>query len=118
MISVRESRGVGGLDGLKRLRDTYARDDLTGGKRTVPVRLSYLDALIGDAEKGLQAEELAGALKELHEASDRKGNRLVYPADRETRWINAMQGASEALAAFDKQTVPQADRVEETEATL
>lgn len=41
---------MNGLGELKRTRDSYSADDLTEGRRLVPIRLSDLAALIEIAE--------------------------------------------------------------------
>ena len=89
---------------MKRLRDTYLRDDLTGGKRAVPVKLSDLTALIASAD------ELEVALRELRAAG-------VEDAGGE-RWAGAMQQADEVLEILDKRDGPLAGGTEAPETTL
>jgi hypothetical protein len=90
-------REVEALAEARRARDAYARDDETGGKRMVPIKLADLESLIEAAQRGLRADEVAVALKELFKAGEEVGG-LVGRT-----WEEAMQRASEVIEAYGKQ---------------
>ena len=105
-----EGVGVEELADLKALRDTYLRDDLTGGMRTVPVKLSDLTALIA------RVDELA----DLNRLRERVEDIASYAEDYAD--LDAMHEvrrmAVAVLAMLDKREGLQTRIREEPETTL